>query len=377
MQLHESIERYKQQNKLLLDQLISAESEIMNLTQILDACSDAILITSPESKIIYVNPSWEKLMGYSSPEVLGKNPKFLQSGKTPAKYYKNLRLNLHHRQPFTSDELINKRKDGTLFPAHSTIYPVTRLDTILYYVQFLYDISPQVEHENQRQQLLSIVSHELKTPITVLKLLISRYISAKNRRQVRVEDLQNIDKELDRLTQLIDESLDISKIESNKLNLNLTIFDLNNLIKETINQLSVIDQKHQIYFSSPDDLFVEADYKRIKQVLINLVTNAVKYSPDKDRVEINTKSNKKSIIVSVKDYGLGIPKEEQTLIFDKSYQIKKRSSDGLGLGLYICKEVIKKHHGKIWVKSQPGKGSIFFFSIPIRHTGRTRSKNLI
>lgn len=363
---HKNIEGYKAQTKFLLNELISAEYELGNLKQILNASSDAILITTTDVKIIYVNPAWEKLTGYTLPEVVGKNPKFLKSGKTPHTVYKKMWSQLRDNQSFSNEELINKKKDGTEFTAHSTTFPVTRLNTTVYYVQFLYDISESKEQEKQKQLILAIVSHELKTPITILKLLISKYSNPKKRYQIKQEDWQNMDKELNRLTQLIDESLDISKIDSNKLNLTPAIFDLNSLIEQIMEQLSVTVGKHKIYFSTIPSLIVVADPKRIKQVLLNLLTNALKFSPSESKVEINASKNKSYAIVTVKDNGIGISKEEQILIFDKSYQVQNKSSDGLGLGLYISKEIIKKHHGKIWVTSEEDQGSTFSFTLPLK-----------
>ncbi len=352
------------QYQLLLHELLSVEHELSDLRQILHCAPEAILITNLIAQIIYVNPAWEELTGYTLDEVKNKNPKFLQSGKTPKDMYRQLWQHLKNNQSFTHEKLINKKKDGTEFSAHTTTFPVMRLNSAVYYVQFLYDITEKKKDEQQRQELLSIVSHELKTPITVLKLLITNRLSSI--KKLRISDLELMNKELDRLTDLINETLDISRIDSNRLHLDFTFFDLNQLIEEVFEQISFVLDGHKIVVETIPNLFVIADYNRIKQVLINFLTNALKYSKNGTVVQLKTFKHAKQIVVSVKDEGVGISEEMLPFVFDKSFQVIKQSTQGLGLGLYISAEIMRKHHGKIWVKSEEGKGSTFFFSLPLK-----------
>lgn len=350
--------------ELLLNEFLSAENEISDLRQILHSAPDAILITNPSVEIIYVNPAWEKLTGYSFKEVQNKNPTFLQSAKTPREVYKQLWKNLKQLRSFSHDGYVEKRKDGSEFTAHSTTFPVLRFNAPIYYVQFLYDITEFCKENTQRRELLSFVAHELKTPITVMKLLLSNRI--KSKKKFAAEDFDLMNRELDRLTSLINESLDISRIDSDRLHLNFSHFDLNQLIEEVFEQISLILEGHKITVETAPNLFVVADYNRIKQVLINFLTNAIKYSKAETIIELKVGKKAKQVVVSVKDEGIGINEDRLPYIFDKFFQVKKQSTEGLGLGLYICSEIIKKHHGKIWVKSQLGKGSEFFFSLPLK-----------
>lgn len=350
--------------QLLLQEFLSAEHEISDLRQILHCAPEAIVITNLTAEIIYVNPAWEKLTGYTFDEVKDKNPRILQSGKTPREVYKKLWGNLKKNQSNTQEKMINKRKDGSEFVLHATTFPVLRMNIPIYYVQFLHDVTTKNKEEQQRKELLSMVSHELKTPITVLKLLISSRM--KNIKKVKLEDLKIMNKELDRLTELINESLDISRIDSDRLNLDLRLVDLNQLVEEVFEQISFILDGHKIIVETVPNLFVIGDYNRIKQVLINFLTNSIKYSNTGTTVELNVSKHKKQVIVSVKDAGIGIPENKLPFVFDKNFQAKKQSTEGLGLGLYISAEIIKKHHGKIWVKSEEGKGSTFYFSLPLK-----------
>lgn len=354
----------KDRYNLLLNELASIEHELNDLRQILHSAPEAILITNLVDEIIYVNPAWEEIMGYSFDEVKDKKPNFLISGKDSKEDYKKLWKYLKKNQPYTNEKLVNKRKDKSEFIAYTTTFPVVCFNKPIYYVQFLHDITEEKKTEQERQELLSLVAHELKTPITVLKLLLSNRI--KSKKKFTISDLTLMNKELDRLTDLINESLDISRIDSDRFYLNVTYFDLNQLIEEVFEQVAFILDGHKITIVSVPNLYVAADYNRIKQVLINFLTNAIKYSLPGTTIGLNVRILKKNIIVSVKDEGFGIPKDKLPFVFNKFVQVKKQNTEGLGLGLYISADIMHKHKGKIWVESKEGKGSTFYFSLPLR-----------
>jgi PAS domain S-box-containing protein len=332
----------------------------------LASSSDPIIITTPEAKIIYVNRAWEKLTGYTSEEVEGKNPNLLRSGKTPEKYYKNLWKAVSNGNSFTSEEIVDKRKDGSLYKIHSTIYPIRSNNKNIYYVQILHDISDRKHLEDLKSEFLSLVSHELKTPITVLKLLSQTHLARfKNEGAMTLteKDLSLLNQECDRLTDLINDMLDSSRIETGKLNMNFEVFDLTELTQSTVEKIRIVTKDHKLIFDSTPKYEVIGDKDRVEQVLINLLTNAIKYSAQKSEIAINITKQNSQVYVSVKDKGKGIPKKAHKAIFDKFYQLQRR--DGFGLGLYISKEIIKHHKGKIWVESIVGKGSTFYFSLPL------------
>ncbi len=353
----------KASHQLLLSELVSIEHELSDLRQILHSTPEAILVTNLKAEIIYVNPAWERLTGYTFDEVRGKNPKLLQSGKTPREFYKQLWQHLKNNRSFTQETMINKRKDGTEFNAKSTAFPVLQFYNPIYYVQFLHDVTEEKKEELQRKELLSMVSHELKTPVTVLKLLISSRL--KNIKKLSVSDLELMKKELDRLTDLINESLDVSRLYSDRLNLDLRHFNLNQLVEEVFEQISFVLEGHKIVVETLPDLIVVADYNRIKQVLLNFLTNALKYSSIGTTVELKVNKIKRNVVVSVKDEGIGIPEKRLPFVFDKFFQVKSKNTEGLGLGLYISAEIINMHKGKIWVQSREGEGSTFYFSLPL------------
>jgi signal transduction histidine kinase len=139
-----------------------------------------------------------------------------------------------------------------------------------------------------------------------------------------------------------------------------------------------VSEKHKLILHGQIEPKVIGDPDRIRQVLINLITNAIKYSPQADRVDISSTIDGGSVIISVKDFGIGIPKSEQQKIFDRFYQASDTTGNtfpGLGLGLYISSEIIKRHNGKLWVESTPGKGSTFSFSLPIASNNNRKLHN--
>lgn len=330
---------------------------------------DPTLLTSKDAKIVYVNPAWEKLTGYTLKEVFGKNPSILQSGKTPKKVQRKMWEALQKGQSFTSDAVIDRKKNGTYYQIRSNVYPIVENDQIKYYVQLQHDITAIKHLDTLRKEFLSATAHELKTPITVLKLLTQSHLHKAEKQgadTVKTEELQLIDKELDRLIRLIDDMLDSSRFETGKLYLQFEQINITKLIKNLLSKVRVVAKNHHIVFVKPsEDFFVIADSGRIEQVLLNLISNAVKYSPEKTTITITVKNINNYAVVSVADQGVGIPKGQQNLVFDRYYQVKAKEKRGFGLGLYIAKEIIKRHRGRIWVESIVGKGSTFFFSLPL------------
>ena len=179
-----------------------------------------------------------------------------------------------------------------------------------------------------------------------------------------------MDNQLNKLTALVADLLDTSRIEAGKIQFQHTTFSINTLLTEVVEELQRTADKHKLTLKLQKDITITADRERIGQVLINLIANAIKYSPNAKKVEIVISRNvKKEVQIAVKDYGVGISTKDQLLVFDRFFRAthsRKHNYPGLGLGLYISAEIIKRHNGKIWLESKKGKGSIFFFSLPIQ-----------
>lgn len=224
--------------------------------------------------------------------------------------------------------------------------------------------------EAQKDEFISIASHELKTPVTSLKaytqVLRNRFAKAGDIDAATL--LTKMDTQLDRLTNLITDLLDATKIQKGKLELSYSYFDFNELIGEIVEEMQRTTRKQTLVKDFGRSKTVHADRERIGQVLTNFLSNAIKYSPHAKKIEIKTWSTKESISASVQDFGIGIPKENHQHLFERFFRVNDpdvASFPGLGLGLFISSEIIQRHKGKIWVESEKGEGSTFGLSIPI------------
>ena len=172
---------------------------------------------------------------------------------------------------------------------------------------------------------------------------------------------------IDRLNALISELLDVSKIQEGKLNMQISSFDCNDMLDAAIESVQITSPTHQII--KPDEMhqIIKGDKERLQQVVINLLTNAIKYSPGTDKVFVNVELQNGNVKFSVTDTGIGFRKENRNRIFERYYREDERAIhfQGLGIGLFISHEIVKRHNGKIWAEGEPGKGSIFSFTVPI------------
>ncbi|PST85141.1 hybrid sensor histidine kinase/response regulator [Pedobacter yulinensis] len=221
--------------------------------------------------------------------------------------------------------------------------------------------------EYKKDEFISIASHELKTPLTSVKgyiQLLERSID-KGDTETLKKHLKKSQIQLEKLNDLIADLLDMSKIESGKLKLNMKPFDVDMMISSVIEVMHQSNPHMNIHLEGRAGTEIFADEMRIEQVFVNLLTNAIKYSPGQTDIWVTTGIENGFFFLKVKDKGLGIPKEQQTKVFDKFYRVEEPSNrfQGLGIGLYICSEIIRRHKGEISVTSQPGEGSEFHFKI--------------
>lgn len=239
------------------------------------------------------------------------------------------------------------------------------------------DISELKKLEQRKDDFIKMASHELKTPITSIKgyvqLLLTIY-DEMNEEKLRAaqptvkSSLTTVSKQVSKLTRLISDLLDMSRIETGKLELNYTEFDPVLLVEEAVQDVRHTTSKHNIIIHNNFEGTVQADRDRIAQVLLNLLTNAIKYSPSAETIDVNISGNEQSIAISVADYGIGINKGEQTRIFERFYRVEGKNEltyPGFGIGLFIAQEIIQRHQGTIMVKSEKDKGSIFTFTLPL------------
>ncbi len=228
--------------------------------------------------------------------------------------------------------------------------------------------------ERQKDEFIGIASHELKTPITSVKaytqFLQKRFLKLNDKKSAELITKMNL--QIDKLTKLISDLLDVTRIEEGKLQFREVRFDFNELVSEIIEEMQHTTNNHKIMKEFAKTKNINGDRDRIGQVITNLISNAIKYSPRSNKIIIKIILEKEYITLGVQDFGIGVSKEDQKKVFDRLHRVNgdgQQIYPGLGLGLYICAEIIKRHKGRIWVNSEKGKGSIFCFSLPIGRRG--------
>ena len=232
----------------------------------------------------------------------------------------------------------------------------------------MHDITFARETERQREDIIGFVAHELRNPLANIVLcneLLSETLK-ENKTKESFEFLARSQNNVLRLNKMIAELYDATKIGSGNLQLETEVFNFNQMISEAIETIRVLQPIYEIKLKGSADIKVRGDRYRLIQVVTNYLSNGIKYSNGSDEVELTLKHDNTSVTVSVKDKGLGISKEHLPYIFNRFFRAEKtKNFEGIGLGLYLCRKIIEAHKGKVWVESEEGKGSVFYFSIPI------------
>lgn len=222
------------------------------------------------------------------------------------------------------------------------------------------------EMEEQKDEFIALLAHELKNPLSAVYGFSELIIKKSNDKLPKIKwYAESIINSSNKMLELINDLLDLSRIEIGSFVYTDSFFDILDLVKEIVGHQKIIEKDRIIEFKGDSKKYIYADRYRIGQVITNLITNALKYSPQDRKVVVKITNKRGSILISVKDFGFGIPKNEQKKVFSKLYRIDKlqSKSQGLGLGLYICRRIVDHYKGKLWVKSRTGKGSIFFLQL--------------
>lgn len=338
--------------------------------KLIDSSIDGIFAFDRDCKVTIWNPGMEKISGVKKSRALNKVifdvfPILKKNGEN-----KHIFDVLKGKAIVAKDKVyqIPKTKKLGYFEAYySPLF--NEVNEVIGGIAIIREITERKELEKRKDEFMAIASHELKTPITTIKAftqILERNL-AKTGDKKAVYFLENINSQTNRLTALINDLLDVTKIEAGKLMLYKKDFDLDKLVRKTVVDFQYLTDKHEIRKEGEIKENVFGDEYRVGQVLANLLTNAIKYSPKASKIIVEIKSQGDFALVSVQDFGIGIPKEKQTRVFERFYRLgeKNENTSGFGLGLYISKEIVERHGGKIWAEGEVGKGSIFYFTLPI------------
>lgn len=239
-----------------------------------------------------------------------------------------------------------------------------------YFSGVLIDITEQKQDEQRKNDFIGMVSHELKTPLTSL----SAYTQMLQARAQKSGDsftsgaLEKVNIQVKKMSSMINGFLNVSRLESGKIYLNKINFRLDELVNSMVNETVLTTSSHNVILLPCDAITINADEDKIGSVISNLISNAIKYSPRDTNIEVKCELNGNMAQVSVKDEGLGINPQDIEKLFERYYRVNSTQTQtisGFGIGLYLCAEIIQRHDGKIWVESQPGAGSTFYFSLPL------------
>jgi PAS domain S-box-containing protein len=335
---------------------------------LIEHSGDGITLLNRDGTFKYSSPSVKKILGYTPQELIGKPVIQFVHPDDQISVSDTLAKVIRNKSQIVRVEFRIRHKNGTYRWVEGTRSNMLDEPSVGAIVTNWRDITERKYLENEKDNFLAVASHELKTPLTTLKAY-SQLLHASNTDRKVFPYLDKVDLQVDKLINLVNQLLDVTKIGATDLLIVRESFDIDVWIKKTVDDMrnissSPIEIKGKVKYTLYGDEF------RLTQVLINLINNAMKYSPKNKKIIIHVSKSNTDLTIRVQDFGIGIDKNAQKKIFERFYRISDNDgitgAKGLGLGLFIASEIVKRHHGKIWVDSTVGKGSTFWFSIPVR-----------
>lgn len=359
------------QNATLYTQ-VSREKQRMDA--LLDSAADGILILGPDHRVERVNPAFARMVGEPGEKILSKiHDEIIRWAKRPDG------LTLEQAEaggwPLTPSATLYvegdlERPNNVPLPVGITYAPLLSQDgALLNIIATVRDITRFRAAEELKSTFISVISHELKTPVALIKGYVStlRREDAQWDRAIVKDSLEVIEEEADRLTDLIENLLDASRLQAGALSINRADVALDALAKRIAERFRTQTSRHTLSVDFPEDFpIVMADEDRLAQVLSNLVSNAIKYSPQGGEIRLSGQVRLEQVIVCVSDQGPGIDPEDIPHVFDRFFRSTNasRTTKGAGLGLYLARAVVEAHGGRIWVDAKPGEGARICFSLP-------------
>ncbi len=351
-----------QARKEALDLLQVNEKRFLSMTNIIP---NHVWTTTPDGRISYVNRQICEYFGRDAKDLVGHGRRQFVHPDDLTACAEVWQQALQTGKEYTM-ELRFKGKDGLYKWYLSRAIPIIDKGVIALWLGTSTDIDNQKNNEHKKDEFLNIASHELKTPLTSIKAY-NQIIKRSNDPEKIKSLVGKLATPIKQMERLIADLLDVTMINSGKLVYNIEEFDFEEAVKQSIEVVQNLSFRHQIILENSVQVFFKGDKLRIEQVLSNFLSNAVKYSPNADRVVVKQKTIAGSLIVSVQDFGIGIADKDLDHLFERYYRVDKTAIyfNGLGLGLFISGEIIKRHNGRFWIESELGKGSTFYFSLPL------------
>ncbi|EDM37802.1 two-component hybrid sensor and regulator [Pedobacter sp. BAL39] len=369
-------QNYRETEQTVIDRTNMLRESEEYLSSIVETIRESLIVMDKEYKVLSVNNHFLSTFKVSINETKGRLLYELGNGQWNIPELKKmmedilptnnpvLDYEVEHEFPHIGRKLM-------LLNAHRVELEGKFKDRILLAIE---DITERRNIEQRKDDFLSIASHELKTPLTtvvgyvqMMQRLMPEQASDKFRSVVGKTEMY-----VERLNQLLTELLDVSRIQSGNIELHKDLFDFDKMVAEAVEGIQTATPKYQISLKGKAGTQYFGDESHLTQVLTNLISNGIKYAPDADEVEVYVSRVSNFIKVSVKDFGMGIKEDERKKIFERFYRVGaiQKNFPGMGIGLYICDQIIKNHNGSFWVESELGKGSVFSFTLPVDQDGR-------
>jgi PAS domain S-box-containing protein len=350
----------------LLALQVEQQAKIFDIT--LTAIKDFVYTFDTAGRFTYANSPLLELLGITLDEIIGKTFHELPYPEELATLLQTQIAQVVATGEAVTDETFYINPAGLRGYYEYIFVPVFDDNKIVVFVAgSTRDITTRKQLESQKDDFMAIVSHELKTPVTSIKA----FTQVLQNRFTRVGDgksallLGKMDAQINKLTSLIRDLLDVTKIEGGQLQFNEDFFSFDELVDDVIEEIQRSANKHPIEKQGATKKTIYGDKDRIEQVITNFLTNAIKYSPHAGKIIVKSFFEKGYVTLCVQDFGVGIPKESQQQVFERFYRVSGNETiPGIGLGLYISAEIIRRQRGTIWVESELGKGSTFCFSLP-------------
>ncbi len=363
------------------------ENNESRLKDFLNSAPSAVIIANQEQEILEWNPKAEAVFGFAANEVMGES---LSQIIIPHNYREAHAQGMKHFLLTGEGPVLNKtieitalHRNGHIFPINLSISAVKEDEQWLF-IAFISDISSQkllqeevIKKEaellqsklldEKKDEFLSMASHELRTPLTSLKAYIQILSTSVSPEVKGYKFVSSAGTHILRLEKLINDLLDVSKIKAGKVAYTMFQFWFNDVLNDCVEVMQLTTKTHKIIIEKSTPVLLFGDSLRLEQVINNLLSNAVKYSPAASRILVKSEREGNNLLVSIKDFGIGIAAENREKLFERFYRVENNSSkyQGLGIGLYLSFDIIKRHNGSIWVESEPDQGTTFYFKLPV------------
>ena len=364
----------------LSKELLTAKQSNAKTSAILASIGDGVIVTDDYGRIEQVNQLACQMLGYTSDEMIGKHfIKVVREVNEDGSLVENIDRPI--TRAFLTGQPVYERtsyltKDNSKLPVDFVVAPIIFNNAPSGAIEIIHDLTDDLMKEKIQSEFISIASHQLRTPLasinTYAQMLSGGYAGKVSPKQSRF--INAIESAAERMNELIYTLLNVTRIEAGNININVEDIGIGDLCQDIVTSVTPLAKEKNISIKCPrrTDFVIPSDPILLREALSNLLSNAIKYTPSNGKVALDVKSNSR-IIFSIKDNGYGIPDKDKDYIFSKFYRANNTQNydvSGTGIGLYLVQQIADKLGGDIWFKSEEGKGSVFYFALPITGTDK-------